>query len=182
MVSQSLFTIFVLAIACQRVQEYFVSERHRRWLLQQGGREHGSKHFPFMVALHVFWLLAMLMEVWIYKCSYHFVLVISAGVIFSFGQCLRLLAMYELRERWTARIITIPGLSPVTSGVFRYIRHPNYLGVVLEIATVPLFHSAMITSIIFSLLNLMMLKIRIAEEEKALNQDNQYDAVFMESR
>jgi methyltransferase len=56
----------------------------------------------------------------------------------------------------------------VRKGIYRHLRHPNYLGVVLEILAVPLLHSAYSTAIVFSLLNLLLLRVRIRTEDRAL--------------
>ncbi|HTP01572.1 MAG TPA: isoprenylcysteine carboxylmethyltransferase family protein [Anaerolineales bacterium] len=76
--------------------------------------------------------------------------------------------MLSLRWHWTVRVMTIPGLPPVRGGIYRYLRHPNYLGVALEILAVPLLHSAYVTAIIFSLANMLLLTARIRAEDRAL--------------
>lgn len=178
MVTKSLFTLLICLLALQRLWELNKSQTHVKRLLQQGGREHGAEHFPFMALLHGCWLVAMVVEVFVFDRQFNPVLASFALVLFVSGQILRILAMRALGGRWTARIITVPGLPPVTHALFRYVRHPNYIGVVLEIASAPLIHSAYLSSIIFSLLNLWLLKVRIAAEEKALNVDNNYYAAF----
>ncbi len=84
------------------------------------------------------------------------------------GQGLRYAALLSLGWRWTVRVMTIPGLPPVRNGIYRYLRHPNYLGVVLEILAVPLLHSAYVTAIVFSLANMLLLTARIRTEDRAL--------------
>jgi methyltransferase len=182
MISQSLFTVFVLVLANQHLRHYLKSEKNARWLIKQGGREYKASHFPLILTLNVCWFLAMLVEVWWFNSSYHIVFSIFALAIFLFGQALRILAMQELNARWTARIITIPGLIPITSGVFRYLRHPSYVGTILEIASAPLLHGAAFTSLVFSVLNLIMLRVLVKAEERALNQDNYYYSILYRAK
>jgi methyltransferase len=77
-------------------------------------------------------------------------------------------------------VFTLPGETAIASGVLRHVRHPNYLGVVLEIAALPLIHGAWITSIVWSAANAMLLRARIRAEERALRADSRYDAVHGE--
>jgi methyltransferase len=73
-----------------------------------------------------------------------------------------------LKWRWTIRVMTIPGLPPVKNGIYRYLRHPNYVGVILEVLAAPLLHSAYLTAITFSLANLLLLSARVRTENRAL--------------
>ncbi|HXW60861.1 MAG TPA: isoprenylcysteine carboxylmethyltransferase family protein, partial [Myxococcota bacterium] len=178
MVSTIAFSCFIVVLAAQRLFELKKSEEHRRRLLMRGGREHGTGHFPFMALLHALWLIAMPLEVWLLDRPAYFFLALFAGVLFLLGQIFRLLAMRELGERWCARIITLPERPAITTGIFSYLRHPNYLGVVLEIAAAPMLHTAYVTATVFSILNGLILWVRIKEEEKALDVDNNYWASF----
>jgi len=178
MVSQIFFTIVVVAVALQRLIELQKSETNRHLLLAQGAREHAAAQMPWMAALHASWLIAMVLEVWILRRPFNATLAAVAFVFFLAGQVLRLLAMRDLGERWSARVLTLPGAPPVTRGIYRYLRHPNYIGVVIEIAAMPLLHSAYGTALIFSLLNGLLLHLRIRAEESALKADNNYDAAF----
>lgn len=178
MVSMILFGSFITILALQRLWELKKSEQHRRQILMRGGREHGAGHFPLMALLHTLWLIAIVLEVWLLDRPVYISLALIAGLFFLIGQALRLLAMRELGERWCARIMTLPDRPPVTTGIFRYMRHPNYTGVVLEIAAAPLIHTAYITAIVFTILNGLLLWVRIREEERALDKDNNYWASF----
>lgn len=173
-----LFSTFVAFIAIQRVYELFLSKRHERAILAQGGKEHASEHFLVMKLVHSTWLLAMLLEVFMLKRSFSYYIFVPALLLTLAGQFLRYAAITTLKERWTVRIMTIKNAPPVDHGIFRYIRHPNYLGVVLEIFAIPLLHQAYLTSLIFSLANGLLLWVRIGEEEKALARENNYDQYF----
>ena len=86
--------------------------------------------------------------------------------------------MQALQWRWTLPIMTMPGMPVVTSGVYRYLRHPNWLGVIWEIAFLPLIHTAYLTAIAFSLANAWLMSKRIQTEERALAENTNYAAAF----
>lgn len=170
------FVSLVAIVGVQRLWELLRSRRHERALLARGGREHARGQMPWMSALHASWLLAMPLEVVLLGREASMGLAIAAGLVFLAGQGLRLAAMSALGERWTVRVITVPGAPPVDRGIFRWLRHPNYLGVVLEIAALPLVHGAWLAALLWSVANGALLFARIRAEESALRTDNDYDA------
>jgi methyltransferase len=123
-----------------------------------------------MKLVHFTWFIAMACEVIFLKRLFIPRLSGIALLFTALGQGLRYSAIRSLDRRWSVRIITLPGSKPVTTGIYKYIRHPNYLGVTLEIFGVPLLHSAYITSLIWSFANLVILRIRIPREERALDE------------
>jgi methyltransferase len=177
-VTRIAFTGLVLAVAAQRLFEVRRSRRHEQWLRARGAVERASWQVPVMAALHGAWLVAMCAEVWLLSPPFRAPLAAAALAVFACGQILRLLAMRALGSRWTIRILTLPLEPPVTSGVYRYLRHPNYLGVILEIAALPLVHGAVWTTVIFSAANAVLLAYRIGAEERALATDNGYVEIF----
>ena len=163
-----LFLGFVAALGVQRLFELRLSRRNERLILQRGGREHTPETYRWIVALHAAWFAAMLLEVFACKRKFQPRLAALALPVFMVGQALRLTAIRTLDWRWSTRVMTVPGEAPVQHGIYRYIRHPNYLGVQLEILSVPLVHSAYLTSIVFGVANLLLLRDRIRREEQAL--------------
>jgi methyltransferase len=172
------FTVLVLLVASQRLWETFVSRRHVSGLLAQGGREHAAGQLPWMIAIHASWLCAMLAEVWLLDRPFIGWLAALALPLFGLGQVLRIWAMRTLGPRWTVKVITLPTAPPVVGGPFRYLRHPNYLGVVLEIAALPLVHTAFLSAALFSAANGLLLWFRIRAEEAALQQASDYAGAF----
>lgn len=177
MVSRDLFTLLVALVALQRLFEVRLSRRHERALFARGAQEHAAHQMPWMVALHGAWLVCMLGEVWGLHAPFDARAATVALCVFFAGQALRLAAMRALGPRWTVRVITLPE-PPVTSGIFRYVRHPNYLGVALEIAALPLVHGAYRTALVFSVLNAVLLAFRVRAEERALAESSDYEARF----
>ena len=178
MISKWIFTAIVAAFAVQRLAELVVSRRHERTILARGGREHGAGHFRAMQLLHGSWLIAMTAEVWLLDRPFFWPLAIAGGIAALAGQSLRYAAILTLGQRWTVRVLTLPGEPPIERGIYRYVRHPNYVGIILEMAGLPLIHTAWLTAIVYSLLNGWMLRTRIKVEEQALAEDNQYDQSF----
>lgn len=173
-----LFLGLVGLLAAQRLYELRLSGRHEAALRAQGAYEAGAGHMAWMRALHTAWLLAMPLEVFLLDRPFVPALAVVGGVGLIAGQALRYAAIRTLGPRWTVKVIVLPGAPPVTGGLFRYLRHPNYLGVILEIACVPLLHTAWLTALIFTILNGWLLTVRIRAEERALDAANRYEAAF----
>ena len=169
MVTRGLFTAFVVALGVQRLFELRLSQRNERRMRQRGGREHTPETYRWIVALHAAWFAAMLLEVHACGRKFHSRLAALAFGLFTAGQLLRLTAIRTLGWRWSTRVITVPGTLPVQHGIYRYIRHPNYLGVELEILAAPLLHSAYLTSLLFGSANALLLRARIRHENRALD-------------
>jgi methyltransferase len=174
MVTEAAFTAVALLVAVQRVLELARSRRHTRVLLAQGGHESAHWQVPALASLHTAWLVGSVVEVWSVHPPFRPAWAVVATVIFLAGQWLRLLAMRALGTRWTIPVITLPGTRAVTAGIYRHIRHPNYLGVILEIVSLPLMHGAVWSAGIFTILNGALLASRIRAEERALTQDSGY--------
>lgn len=165
------FACFVAALAVQRLFELRLSKRNERLILRRGGREHTPETYPWIVTLHATWFASMLLEVFLAKRAFRPRLAALALGLFAVGQTLRLLAIRTLGWRWSTRVMTVPGDPPVRHGIYRHIRHPNYLGVELEILAAPLVHSAWLTSAAFGTANLLLLRDRIRREEQALDME-----------
>lgn len=173
-----IFVGFIFLIAIQRLFELRLSNYNEAIILRRGGREHAPGHFIVMKLIHLCWLIAMPLEVYFFHRQFSIYVFILALVLTLAGQALRYGAIRTLKDRWTVRIMTLPHAPPVTDGIFRYIRHPNYLGVVFEIFAIPLLHSAYLSSLIFSLANGLLLIVRIRAEEHALGIENNYQQHF----
>lgn len=178
MATRWIFLLLVILLGAQRLAEIHLSRRNEQRILNLGGREHAPGQFRVMKLLHLAWFLAMLAEVFGLQRPFNPRLALVAGLAFLTGQALRYAAIYTLGQRWTVRVMTLPGAPPVTHGIYRFIRHPNYLGVILEIAAVPLLHSAYLTAILFSIANGLLLAWRIHTEETALNEQSNYEQMF----
>ena len=173
----TLYLCLVAAVAVQRLWEVRRAIRHTKALLDRGGVAVGDGHYPIMAGLHTLWLFACITEAAFAQAPEWPLMVVSL-IALATGQTLRLLAMSALGERWTTRIVILPGHQPVTGGIFRFIRHPNYLGVFLEIAALPLVFGCTYTALGFTVANLALMLIRIPAEEKALEEAGGYQTAF----
>ena len=163
------YFFLVACVAAQRLLELRVASRNTEQLLAMGAREHQSRHYTVMKLLHSTWLIACLAEAAWRGIPASSLLSVPALVLFGIGQALRVAAIMELGGRWTTRIIVLPEAPPVAGGIYRHIKHPNYLGVILEIAALPLVFGCWFTAIAFSVANLvLLLGVRIPAEEAAL--------------
>lgn len=150
-------------VAVQRLGELWLSRRNTRRLLDQGGVEHGARHYPLIVAVHLAWLAALVLWVdadtaasWLF-----FVLYLAL-------QLARVWILWSLGRFWTARVITLPDAPLVRRGPYRFLRHPNYVVVSAEIAVLPLVFGAWELALGFTLANLAILRHRITVENAAL--------------
>jgi methyltransferase len=155
-------TVLISFVAAQRLAELIWAERNTRRLVAAGGRELGRGHYPAIVALHAAWFVGLCVLGWD-----HAVDRIMLG-LFVVLQAARIWVLASLGSRWTTRIIVTPGRAAVSHGPYRFLRHPNYLIVALEIAVVPLALGLPAFAVVFSLLNAAILAIRIRAENAAL--------------
>lgn len=159
-----LFIVFFCFVALIRLTELIVSHRHEKWLLEHGAIEFGKEHYPFMVGMHVLFMLALPTEYLIRDTgggSY-----ILAGLFLAL-MLIKLWTLAFLGNYWCTKIYHIPHGQPVCKGPYKYIKHPNYIIVILELAIIPLVFQLYYTALVFFILNAFMLRIRIRAENKA---------------
>jgi methyltransferase len=168
MTSVTAFTVVVVVVALERLAELVVSRRNAAWSFERGGRETGRGHYRVMVLLHSGFLVAMLVEAWVRRPDVAPSIAWSMLVLVVASQALRWWCIATLGRRWNTRVIIVPGLPPVTAGPYRFLRHPNYVAVVVEGVALPLVHEAWITALVFTVANAALLTVRIRVENAAL--------------
>ena len=173
-----LFTLILAAVAVERLVELRISNRNARRALARGGVEAGAGHYRVMVVLHTLFLASCLAEVWWLSPPFVPVLAVVMGAALAATMALRYWAIASLGDRWNTRVICLPGLPAVRRGPYRWLRHPNYLAVVVEIIALPMIHTAWRTALLFGIANLILLRVRIRVEETALRTHADYDRVF----
>ncbi|TDD63949.1 hypothetical protein E1262_29615 [Jiangella aurantiaca] len=166
--SEVLFTVLVGLVGLERLAELVVSKRNAAWSFARGGVEYGQAHYPLMVALHTALLAGALAEVWIRRPGFVPGLGWTMLALVLLAQGLRWWCIATLGRQWNTRVIVVPGLRLVHAGPYRLLRHPNYVAVVIEGFALPLVHSAWITTVVFSVLNAVLLTVRISVENAAL--------------
>ena len=149
-------------VVLQRLVELFIAQRNTKRLLARGAYEAGSGHYWLIVVFHAAWILGL----WIYardnEVNWTWLFVYLAI------EALRGWVVAALGDRWTTRIIVMPGEPLVERGPYRYLRHPNYLVVALEIFVLPMVFGLVEAAVVFSLVNAAVLAIRIGAENTAL--------------
>lgn len=158
---------YLVVLAVQRGAELVHSARNERRLRAQGGREHGAGHFPWIVAVHAAYPLLLAIEVLALGARPGREWPLWAGAWLA-AQALRYAAVHALGERWTVRIWALPGAPLVRRGPYRFLRHPNYAAVALELLAAPLAFGAWRTALVVGTLNALVLRARIRAEERAL--------------
>ena len=158
----SIAVILLALVTLQRLGELIVARRNTRRLLARGAYEVGASHYPLMVGFHAAWLLGLW---WLGRDQPVDRLWFAAYVVL---QLMRGWVLGTLGERWTTRIIILPGAPLVRHGPYRFVSHPNYVVVAGEIAVLPLALGLNGYALAFSLAHLLVLWIRLRTESKAL--------------
>lgn len=168
MVSLWLYTGLIAAVALERLFELRLSAKNAQWALLRGGKEYGFSHYRFMTVLHTAFLVACVAEPWLFSRPFSSPWGFVALALVFAAQALRYWAITTLGRRWNTRVIVLPEALPVTSGPYRFVRHPNYVAVVLELLVLPLVHGAWLTATLFTVVNAALLSVRVRVEEAAL--------------
>lgn len=155
-------TIILLLVTLQRAAELVLARSNTRRLLERGALEVAPGHYPIVVLLHAAWLGAL----WLYGRNQPVEAVAASG--YGLLQLARLWIIATLGRRWTTRIIVLPGEPLVTAGPYRFVSHPNYMVVAAEIALLPLALHLPLMAFTFSILNALVLVVRIRAEDRAL--------------
>lgn len=159
--------VAVALVAAQRLLELRVSRRNERRVRSRGAVEYGAAHYPAMVALHALWLLSTVLEGALRGPEFPALWYVALAA-FLLVQPLRYWAILSLGESWNVRVLVVPGGRRLRRGPYRYLAHPNYLVVIVEVAALPMVFGAWITALVFTALNAAFLYVRIRTEERAL--------------
>ena len=176
MSTQAAYLALLALVACERGLELRLSRRNAARAFARGGIEVGGEHFGWMRVLHAALLLGCALEVTGLGRAFDARLALPMLALVIGAQALRYWAIAALGERWNVRVIVVPGEPAVTTGPYRFLRHPNYLAVAIEGFALPLVHGAWISALAFSALNAWLLRTRIRVEERALAEHCGYAA------
>lgn len=158
------FHLVLAFLVVQRLAELVLARRNTARLLAEGAVEHGRGHYPLFILLHGGWLVALVL-----LAPADAAIHLPLFIVFVVLQLGRVWVITSLGRYWTTRIITVPDAPLVKRGPFRFVRHPNYMVVIGEIAVVPLMVGLWEVALVFSSLNLILLAWRIRAEEEALS-------------
>lgn len=159
------FILFILFIILLRTGELILSRRNEIWLLQNGAVEYGQKHYPYIVALHVLFIVSLIIEYSTKQTAFFSLFFLVLYLLFL---AFKVWVILSLGKFWNTKIYHISDFPLIKNGVYKYVKHPNYLVVIAEIAIIPLVFHLYFTAIAFTVLNAIMLSVRVKEENKVL--------------
>jgi methyltransferase len=157
-----IFAIFICFIILQRLFELIIAKRNEKWARSRGAVEFGQNHYPYIIVLHTAFIISVITE-YFYKggdLNYTFLFIFFVLILF------KVWVIASLGNYWNTKILRIPGSAFIKKGPYKLIKHPNYFIVVCEIIIIPMVFNLFITAIVFSILNAIMLTVRISEEDK----------------
>ncbi|MFD0319345.1 isoprenylcysteine carboxyl methyltransferase family protein [Streptomyces flavalbus] len=160
--------VLLAALVAERLLELVVARRNARWAAARGGVEYGQGHYPVMVVLHVGLVVGVLAEVALVPRAFVPALGWTALAAVVLANVVRAWCVHALGPRWNTRVIVIPGLPLVSDGPYRWMRHPNYLIVIVEGVALPLVYSAWLTALVFTVANAALLTVRVCLEDRVL--------------
>ena len=164
-----IFVLFISFIILLRIGELILSKRNERWLVKNGAIEFGKKHYPYIVSLHILFFISLIFEYSRQQTSsYNILLIIVYILLVAF----KTWVILSLGKFWNTKIFHIQNISLIKKGPYKYFKHPNYAVVIAEIAVIPLAFYLYFTAIAFTLINMVMLYVRIKEENKVLQYCN----------
>ena len=135
------FYILLFLIVLQRILELFHARKNEKEMKRRGALEFGSGHYKWIVLLHVSFFVALLIEVpqldGTFGVAWPFFL-----FLFIVAQIVRVWALKSLGPYWNTKIIVLPGAEKIVRGPYRFLPHPNYLVVAVEILALPMIFGA----------------------------------------
>ena len=172
--SEGMFLFLLASVGATRLIEMRLSRRHQRALQEHGIARVPEPHFPWMVALHTGILVGAAAEVLIWRRPMLWPLAAVALALVTLANLLRFWVIATMGPHWNVQVMGSTRLGVVTDGPFRYIRHPNYVAVYVELLALPLVHTAWVTAAAGAALHALVLRRRIALEESVLMADDAY--------
>ena len=168
MVTLWLFIAISCLIGLERVAELVVAKRNATWSFARGGKEFGKEHFPWMVFVHTLFLFGGPAEAYFADRPFFLLEALICSCLLVAAQIMRWWCIFTLGHQWNTRVIVVPGLKRIVRGPYRWMKHPNYVAVVIEGVALPMWHHCYVTALVFTLCNFAILFIRIRCENRAL--------------
>lgn len=172
------FMALLLTVALLRLVELRISKRHQDEMIARGAAKIDEPRFRWMVLLHTAVLLGAALEVVFLKRPLIPWLAAPMFAIFLAANAVRWWVIRTLGQHWNVQVMDSTGLGVVTTGPFRYVRHPNYAAVFAEMLALPLIHTAWITAALGALAHIAVLGQRLSTEERVLFANPEYRAAM----
>jgi methyltransferase len=172
------FLALLLAVGLLRILELRVSRRHQQQLIAGGATKVSEPRFAWLVFVHTALLIGAALEVVLLHRPFIPVLSGVTLSIFLSANAVRLWVVRTMGKHWNVQVMNSMSLGIVTTGPFRFVRHPNYAAVFLEVLSLPLVHTAWITALLGSAAYAVIISERIALEENVLFANPDYRAAM----
>jgi methyltransferase len=168
----------LVAVAALRLLELRISKQHQKEMLGRGAARVEEPRFRWMVVLHTAVLIGSAVEVVFLHRPFLPLLGTIMLIVFLAANVVRWWVIRTLGEHWNVQVVDSTRLGVVTSGPFRFVRHPNYAAVFAEMIALPLIHTAWITAIVGTVAHVIVLKMRLSTEERVLFANPDYRAAM----
>jgi methyltransferase len=172
------FLLLLAAVAALRLLELLISRRHQQRLVARGAAKVDEPRFRWMILLHTAVLVGAALEVILLKRPFIPLLGAVMFAVFLAANAVRWWVIRTLGDHWNVQIMDTTRLGVVTSGPFRFVRHPNYAAVFAEMISLPLIHTAWLTALAGSLAHVAVLGQRVSTEERMLFANPEYRNVM----
>jgi len=172
------FLALLLLVALLRLAELRISKRHQQEMIARGAAKVEEPRFRWMVLLHTAVLVGAGVEVVVLKRPFIPWLAAPMFLVFLAANAVRWWVIRTLGEHWNVQVMDSTRLGVVTSGPFRYVRHPNYAAVFAEMLALPLIHTAWITAAAGAIAHMAVLAQRLSTEERVLFANPDYRAAM----
>jgi len=173
-----LYTALLVIVGAFRLGELRLSRHNRNRLRARGAARVPEPHFRAMVLLHTAILAGSGLEAWLTRRPPILPLTAAMLGLLVGATALRLWVIATLGRHWNVVIVDSVALGVVTRGPYRWIRHPNYVAVFVELLALPLVHAAWVTALLGSAAHVWVLYHRIRTEEAALLAHQSYRALM----
>lgn len=172
------FLCLLLAVALLRIVELRISRRHQTGMIARGAAKVDEPRFRWMILLHTAVLSGAALEVLLLKRPFLPILAAMMFAVFLAANVVRWWVIRTLGEHWNVQVMDSTRLGVITSGPFRYVRHPNYAAVFTEMLALPLIHTAWITALAGTVAHIAVLSQRLSTEERVLFANPDYRATM----
>jgi methyltransferase len=173
-----LFLALLLAVGALRIFELRISKRHQQRMAQRGAAKVKDPYFRWMAMFHTLVLVGAAAEVVFCHRPLVWALAIPMLLLFAAANLVRWWVIRTLGEHWNVQVVDSAKLGFVASGPFRYVRHPNYAAVFVEMLALPLIHTAWITALAGALVHVLVLSLRLSVEDPVLLSNPDYAAAM----
>ncbi|MBO1004617.1 isoprenylcysteine carboxyl methyltransferase family protein [Pseudogracilibacillus auburnensis] len=164
------FYIILAFIMMQRLVELYIANKNEQWMRERGGIEIGSEHYKLFIFLHILFFIFLIIEVTTLYIGSELTFNFYFFLMFFLAQVGRVWCILSLGKFWNTKIIVLPKVILIKKGPYKYIKHPNYVIVFIELFVIPAMFGAYVTAFLFPVLHLLLLTIRIPSEERALGR------------